>query len=184
MIGARPKKPFCPPSFSFQNTDISIMTRCFIYHSYSGITRGVARKVRSACDGDLIEVKPRKDYNALTVYMIGGYRATKGELDPIEPKKIDVAGYDLIVIGTPVWGWKPTPAINAAIAALKGCEGKKAVIFATCGREAGETIAIMRKALEGKGVKVVGDMVFGKKDVQDGKKINELIVMVNAAAIA
>jgi hypothetical protein len=42
----------------------------------------------------------------------------------------------------------------------------------------------MRKALEKKGVKVVGDMVFDKKTVRDGKKINELIVMVNAAAIA
>jgi flavodoxin len=160
------------------------MTRCFIYHSYSGITRGVARKVRAACGGDLIEVKLQKNYNALTVYILGGYRARKGERDPIEPKKIDVAGYDLIVMGSPVWGRKPTPAINAAIGALKGCEGKKAVIYATCSGQAGETIEIMRMALEGKGVKVVGDMVFNKKGVRDGKKINELIVMVNAAAIA
>lgn len=160
------------------------MSRCFITHSYSGITRGVARNVRAACGGDLIDVKPQKRYNALTVYVLGGYRARKGELDPIEPKKIDVSGYDLIVMGTPVWGRKPTPVINAAIAALKGCEGKKAIIYATCGGRAGETIGIMRKGLEAKGVKVVGDMVFFKKDVHDGKKINELIVMVNAAAIS
>ncbi len=160
------------------------MSRCIIFHSYSGITRGVARKVRAACGGDLIEVKPKKNYNALTVYPLGGYRAMKDKKDPINPEKIDVAGYDMMVIGTPVWAWKPTPVINAAIAALKDCKGKKAVIYATCGSDAGETIAIMRKALEKKGVKVVGDMVFDRKTVRDGKKINELIVMVNAAAIA
>ena len=160
------------------------MSRCIIYHSYSGITRGVAKKVRAACGGDLIEVKPKKNYNALTVYPLGGYRAMNDKKDPINPEKIDVAGYDMMVIGTPVWAWKPTPAINAAIAALKGCEGKKAIIYATCGGRAGETIGIMRKGLEAKGVKVVGDMVFFKKDVYDGKKINELIVMVNAAAIS
>jgi flavodoxin len=160
------------------------MSRCIIFHSYSGKTRGVARKVRAACGGDLIEVKPRKKYNALTVYPLGGYRAMKGRKDPINMEKIDVAGYDMLVIGTPVWAWKPTPVINAAIAALKDCKGKKAVIYATCGGDAGETIGIMRKALEKKGVKVVGEMVFDKKTVRDGKKINELIVMVNAAAIA
>jgi NAD(P)H-dependent FMN reductase len=160
------------------------MSRCIIFHSYSGVTRRIAKKVKTACGGDLIEVKPQKKYNAFTVYARGGYRAMKGEQDPIEPKKIDVSGYDMIVIGTPVWAWKPTPVINAAIAALKGSEGKKAILYATCTGQAGETIEIMRKALEGKGVNVAGDMVFGKKDVKDGKKINELIVMVNAAAIA
>jgi hypothetical protein len=49
----------------------------------------------------------------------------KEELDPIEPETIDVSVSDLVVIGTPVWAFKATPAINAAIAALKGCDGKK-----------------------------------------------------------
>jgi flavodoxin len=160
------------------------MSRCIIYHSHSGITRRIAKRVKVACGGDLIEVMPQKKYNALTVYVLGGYRAMKGKQDLIEQKKIDVAGYDMIVLGTPVWGGKPTPVINAAIAALKGCEGKKAIIYATCGGKTGETIDIMKKALDAKGVKVVGDMVFTQKDIKDGKKINELIVTVNAAAIA
>jgi Flavodoxin len=178
------KYPIDPITFFSRTTDSCGMSRCIIFHSWSGVTRGVARKVRAACGGDLIEVKPKKAYNLLTVYAQGGYRAMKGKKDPIEPKKIDVAGYDMIVMGSPVWAWKPTPVINAAIAALKDCEGKKAVIYATCGGQAGETIEIMRKALEERGVRVVGDIVFDKKTVRDGKKINELIVMVNAAAIA
>jgi flavodoxin len=157
------------------------MALCIIFHSYSGITRRVAKKVKVACGGDLIEVMPKKRYNALTVFPVGGYRAMKGKKDPIEQKKIDVSGYDLIVVGTPVWAWKPTPVINAAIAALKGCDGRKGVIFATCGGQPGDTVEVMKKALEARGVKVAGDVVFTKKDIKDGKKLNELIVTINAS---
>ena len=161
------------------------MMYCIIYHSETGNTRHVAQHLASACgDPYLIEVGDRGDYQPLTQFLIRCKRAQGEETTPIEPSTIDVTGFDIIVMGSPVWAWKPTPVINAAIAALKDCEGKKAVIYATCGSQAGETIEIMRKALEEKGVKVVGDIVFDKKTVRDGKKINELIVMVNAAAIA
>ena len=109
------------------------MKTSIIYHSYSGITRGIAEKIQKACGGDLIEVKPKENYSTLTAYSLGCYRAMKEECDKIEPETIDVSTSDLIVIGTPVWAFKATPATNAAIAALKGCDGKKAVIFATCG---------------------------------------------------
>jgi flavorubredoxin len=105
----------------------------------------------------------------------------KMECDPIEPVTIDVSPSDLIVIGTPVWAFKATPAINAAIAALKGCNGKKAVIFATCGGSAKDTLPIMKKALEAKGVTVVGQFVLTQKEVEDEQKTKVLIDSINAA---
>ncbi|WAC05437.1 MAG: ArsR family transcriptional regulator [Methanoregula sp.] len=157
------------------------MSRCIIYHSHSGATRRIAKKLKVACGGDLIEVMPRKKYNALTLYLLGGYRALKDAEDPIEQKKIDVARYDMIVLGSPVWAGKPTPAINAAIAALRGCEGKTAIIFATCKSNPGQTVGILRKRLETMGIKVIGVFVFTQADRKDGKKLNELIVSVNAS---
>jgi flavodoxin len=157
------------------------MSRCIIYHSHFGTTRRIAKKVKVACGGDLIEVMPQKNYNALTLYVLGGYRAMKDVQDPIEQKKIDVTGYDMIVLGSPVWAGKPTPAINAAIAALRGCEGKRAIIFATCKSQPGQTVGILRKRLETMGIRVIGVFVFTKKDLKDGKKLNELIVSVNAS---
>jgi flavodoxin len=154
---------------------------CIIYHSYSGVTRGVAEQISAACGGELVEVKPRKHYTKLTVYPVGGLRAMRGECDPIDPEIIDVSGCDLIVIGSPVWSFKPTPAINAALAALTGCAGKRAVIFATCGSQAGETLGIMKKRLEEKGAMVVGASVLTRKDVNDGAKVTELAGLVKAA---
>jgi flavodoxin len=157
------------------------MKTSIIYHSYSGNTRGVAEKVHAACGGDLIEVKSNDYASRLTAYTIGCYRALKGMGDPIEPATIDVAADDLIVIGTPVWAGRATPAINAAVAALVGCKGKKAVIFATCGGKERETLPILKKALEERGVTVSGEFVFDKKGLTDPDRINALISAIKAS---
>jgi flavodoxin len=156
------------------------MKTSIIYYSYSGITRGIAEKIQKACGGDLIEVTSKEHYSKLTAYTLGAYRAMKEECDPIEPETIDVSLSDLIVIGTPVWAFKPTPAINAAIATLKGCNGKNAVIFVTCGGSAKDTLPIMKKALEAKGVTVVGQGVLTQKEIGDEQKIKVLIDSISA----
>jgi flavodoxin len=160
------------------------MKTSIIYHSYSGITRGIAEKIQNACGGDLIEIKPKEKYSTLTAYSLGCYRAMREECDPIEPETIDVSASDLIVIGTPVWAFKATPAINAAVAALKGCDGKKAVIFATCGSSAKDTLPILTRALEAKGVNVVGQCILTRPEIQDANKVNALVSMIKESGNA
>lgn len=152
-----------------------------IFYSYSGITRGVAEKLKAACGSDLIEIHPKTKYSSLSAYSLGCLRALRKEGEPIDPEIIDVAAYDLLVIGTPVWAWKATPPVNAAIAALQNCQGKRAILFATCGASAKDTLSILSKALAAKGVDVAGEFVFTKKEIDEGTKIAELIAGVNAA---
>ena len=154
------------------------MSICYIVHSHSGNTKGIAERCKAIVGGDLVEVKDKASYNMLTLYIIGGRRATKGERDPIDPAVIDVSGYDGIVVGTPVWGRMPTPATNAAVDALKGCEEKKAVVYATCGGMAGETVSVLSKALEGRGARVQGGVVFTRRDLADQAKLQELVGLI------
>ncbi len=156
------------------------MKTSIIYHSYSGNTRGVAEQIQKACDGDLIEVRSKEYSSRLTAYTIGCYRAMKGMCDRIEPEIIDVSSYDCMVIGTPVWAGRATPAINAAVAALAGCEGKRAIIYATCGKNAPETTPILKKALEARGVTVAGEFVFDRAGVRDPGRINAMIASIKA----
>ncbi|NYT06532.1 MAG: ArsR family transcriptional regulator [Methanomicrobiales archaeon] len=157
------------------------MKACIIFYSYSGITRGVARTIRDACGGDCIEVRPKEEYTALTAYTLGCLRARREEKDAIDPAVIDVTGYDLIVIGTPVWAWKAAPPVNAAIAALKGCEGKPAVLFATCGSIARDTLPILKKALAERKVMTVAEVVLTQADVGKPEAVNELVAAVKTA---
>jgi flavodoxin len=156
------------------------MKTSIIYNSYSGNTRSVAERVAAECGGKIIEVRSNQYSSRITAYTIGCYRAMKGMCDPIEPKTIDVSQDDLIVIGTPVWAGRATPAINAAVAALEGCKGKKAVIFATCGGKERETLPILKKMLEARGVTVSGEFVFDKAGMKDPVRINAMISRIKS----
>ncbi|MFA5267216.1 MAG: ArsR family transcriptional regulator [Methanoregula sp.] len=159
------------------------MKTSIIFNSYSGNTRGVAEKVHAACGGELIEVVSKEYSSKITAYTLGCFRAMKGMSDPIEPKMIDVAADDVIVIGTPVWAGKATPAINAAVAALEGCKGKKAVIYATCGKTGGDSLPILKKSLEERGVTVDGEFVFDRTGMKDPEKINAMIAKIQSVGV-
>jgi DNA-binding transcriptional ArsR family regulator/flavodoxin len=148
---------------------------CVVFYSYSGITRGVAEGIRDASGCDLIEVKTKNPYSSFSVYTTGVLHSRKGACDPIEPEVIDVSGYDFLIIGTPVWAWKPSPAINAAVRALKGCEGKMAVIFTTCSNHPGEALPVLSKALSDRGVRVMAEISLDAKDTKNPDAGGELL---------
>lgn len=157
---------------STRNMDIRA---CVIFYSYSGITRRVAEGIRNASGCDLIEVRPKKPYTSFSVYTTGILRSRKGACDIIEPADIDVSGYDLLIIGTPVWVGKPTPAINGAIRALKGCEGKMAVVFSTYLCDPGEALSLLGTALADRGVRVMAEISLNADDTRNPDAGGELL---------
>jgi flavodoxin len=154
------------------------MRTLIVYHSHSGRTRALAEQIRDASGGDLVEVKTQTPYGLLSVYSRGTPRARHREVDAIEPAVIDVSAYDRIVIGTPVWGGHPTPVINGAVAALQGAGGKSAVLFVTCGYSPGESFPVLRAALAERGVAVVGEFSFARKELGDAARIGALVEAV------
>jgi flavodoxin len=151
------------------------MKTSIVYASYTGTTRGIAEQIQAALGGDLIEVRSKEYSSRLSAYTIGCFRAVQKRADRIEPAEIDVSSSDIVVIGTPVWAGKPTPAINGAVAALRGCAGKPAVIFATCGKNPGETLGILSRALIAKGMTVAGQFAFQKTDPQNPEAVGPLL---------
>jgi len=158
------------------------MSVCIIYHSETGNTRKMAEAVAKATGAVLVPVKDTAGYNRITMYLVGAPRARRGEKAVIEPAKIDVSGYELVIIGSPVWAWRPTPAANAAIAALSGCEGKRGMVFATSGGQPGDTLAILGQALSARGVNVEGTFHFSRKELGDAWKVGEFIDAVKRAS--
>ena len=154
---------------------------CVIFYSYTGLTRGVAEGIRAASGCDLIEVRTTKPYTSFTAYTTGVLRSRRGACDPIEPAEIDVSAYDLLIIGTPVWAWKPTPAINAAVRALRGCENKTAVLFSTCSNQPGEALPLLRTAVEARGMRVVAALSLDAEETNHPDAGGELLRRIIAA---
>jgi DNA-binding transcriptional ArsR family regulator/flavodoxin len=154
---------------------------CVIFYSFSGITRSIAESIRNASGCDLIEVRTKKPYSALTAYTTGILHSRKGACDPIEPAGIDVSDYDFLIIGTPVWAGRATPAINAAVRALRGCEGKMAVVFSTYSCEPGDALPVLARALADRGVRVMAEISLDAKDTKDPDAGGELLRQIIGA---
>lgn len=154
---------------------------CVIFYSYSGITRCVAEGIRNASGCDLIEVRTQKPYSAFTAYTTGVLRSRKMACDPIEPEEIDVSGYDFLIIGAPVWAGRPAPAINTAVRALSGCEGKMAVIFTTSSCDPGEALPLLGKALADRGVRVMAEISLDAEDAKNPNAGGELLRQIIGA---
>jgi len=160
------------------------MTITTIFYSYTGVTRGIAEKIQAECGGELIEATAVNPYTKFTAYAKGCLRAITGEADTVKPSPIDVSSSDIIVIGTPVWAFRSPPATNGIVEALTGCEGKTAVIFATCGGEAKDTLLHLGEALSRKGVEVRVKIVLDRDDVLDKAKVDALIDAVKSTAVS
>ncbi|MFA5296132.1 MAG: flavodoxin [Methanoregulaceae archaeon] len=154
------------------------MRTVIIYHSDTGHTKAVAEYLARQTGADLVRVRPRFRYNPVSRVIVGIRRAISGTPEPVDPSPIDVAGYDCIVIGSPVWAGHPTPAINGAIAALQGCTGKKGVVFLTCFVASGEAATILRDALQDRDVAVKGSVTVHGSEQDDYVYLDRLVSMI------
>jgi hypothetical protein len=101
----------------------------------------------------------------------------------IDPPVIDVSGYDLLVFGSPVWAFRPTPAIHTAITSLKGYEGKRAISFFTHGGRPGETGETFKKWIETAGMRPAGCVGVHQNDIENDKITGTLISRIETAKI-
>jgi len=154
------------------------MKTSIIYASYTGTTHGIAEQIRERCEGDLIEVKSRDLLSRAVAFMGRHSPGMKVRGDGTVPDTIDVSGSDLLVIGTPVWGGKPVPAIRKAIAGLRGCEEKPVVVFATCGEKPGTTLADLAGDATARGMTVAGQFSLNKNEIREGTAVSSLIAKV------
>jgi hypothetical protein len=151
------------------------MSVCIVYHSETGNTKKVAEHVARETGATLISVRDLAGYNRITMYLLGIPRARAGDRAIIDPPVIDVSAFDLVVVGSPVWAFRPTPAANAAIAALHGCEGKRGIAFITSGGGPRNALEILKQALVGRGVKVGGAFHFTDHELGDEKRLKEFV---------
>jgi len=151
------------------------MKSLIVYHSETGNTKRVAEYIHEKSDSDILELKPEKKYSKIGMYTSGLKKAVMQQKEDIDISEIDLSAYDAIVIGTPVWGGHPTPAINAGLEIIKDGTGRKAVVFATYRGSEGETLNILRKRLEESGMDVLGAYGFFEKETKDPGKLDEMI---------
>jgi flavodoxin len=99
-----------------------------VYYTRNGNARFVAETIATEIGADVEEVIDLKKRSGILGWLSGGRDAKQGKETEIAPTKKAPADYDLIVIGTPIWAGKPTPAINTYLK-KNDLSGKKAAAF-------------------------------------------------------
>ena len=105
-----------------------------LYYSQTSNTKAVAEQIADALKADIEEIVAVNPYD-------GDFRATidrcleeqkEGILPDIEPLKVDVAAYDVIFLGFPVWFGTYAPPVAKWLGEVS-LAGKKIVPFCTFG---------------------------------------------------
>lgn len=135
------------------------MKKLVVYYSLEGNTKFVAEIVARALDADILELKPKKEISArgFLRYFWGGKQVFMKEKPELFPLSKDPSGYDIIIIGTPVWSFTYSPPIRTFLLNAN-LSGKKVAIFCTHSGGMKKTLDNMRKELEGN--KIIGEADF------------------------
>ncbi len=120
------------------------------YFSASGVTARVAHALAQAAGADVCEIKPAQPYTAKDLNWMDRQSRSSRETDdedcrPDLAETIDVAKYDAVFVGFPVW-WGIAPRIIQTF--LESCDlaGKTVIPFCTSGGSGvGKTDEVLRK---------------------------------------
>ena len=88
--------------------------KIIIYFSYTNNTKMIAEKIKARLNCDILEIKTvipySDDYDA--VVNDEHNSEASNHLPEIQKIDIDLSKYDEIILGTPVWWYRPVPAIR------------------------------------------------------------------------
>jgi flavodoxin len=86
------------------------------YFSRTGHTETVAREISARTNADLAAIRDAETKRTgLGGYVRSGWQAFRGTKPPILPDTHTPADYDLVVIGTPIWNWRPSAPVRTYI---------------------------------------------------------------------
>ena len=108
------------------------------YFSASGTTANVAKNLAKAAGADLYEIKPAVPYSKADLNWMDKQSRSSVEMrdkssrPALADTDANIADYDTIFIGFPIW-WYVAPTIINSFLEAYDFSGKKIVLFATSG---------------------------------------------------
>ncbi|MEW6101589.1 MAG: NAD(P)H-dependent oxidoreductase [Candidatus Omnitrophota bacterium] len=132
------------------------MKSAVIYYSYSENTKKVgqilAERLKQNGEADIFQLESLDESNKFLGQCARGFNHKRAKIKEVN---FNLAGYDLVCFGSPVWAFGPAPAINTYLDKCSGLEGKEIILFTTFGSGAGNyrCLNYMQDILAKKGAK-------------------------------
>jgi flavodoxin len=172
-------------SLLFPIDSLSIAEECttektlILYYSLTGNTRAGCEALQKELDATIMEIKDLRKRSGKWGFFKTAFGSLFGRYTKIEPEKIDLTGYQNIILGSPIWTGKLSMAIRTVID-RNSFEGKKVLLYTTTNAYEKEKYKEKaRKLVRKAGGNVVGYYQILAKEKVNGKKIdrtNEQII--------
>ena len=157
------------------------MKTLVVYYSRTGVTRTVAEALAKELQGDLEEIVDLKKRSGALGWFGSAGDAMLKRRTGIGPAKKDPAGYDLVVIGTPIWAFTMTPAVRTYLTAHREAL-KRVAFFCTMGGSGGARAFRQMGKIVGRAP--VATLALIEKDVkanQHGERVTDFASRLAAA---
>lgn len=125
------------------------MKRAVIYYSLDGNTKEAAQTIAEPLGAALIELeteKPMPSGKASRI-LYGGMLSTMNQTPPLKPLSADPAGFDEIILGTPVWAGKIAAPVRSFLTKYAVDEKVTAVFTLSGGADDTKCLDDIRKLL-------------------------------------
>ena len=154
------------------------MKSLVVYYSLTGKTKLVSQVIAEALNATLLEIEETRPIPMPFVYLSGGFAALTNRGSKINPVDVDLKQYERIFIGSPIWAYRPAPAINSFIYKAN-FEGRSIIPFFTMGGNNSEkALANITAKIERSQGKVAGSFAITSSGLSD----EEIIARAKEAA--
>lgn len=147
------------------------MKPLIIYYSYRGNTKSIVDMIQKKIDADVLRIETVVPYssNYNQVVNQGQEEVNRGYCPKIKPVDVNLAQYDTIILGTPVWWYTFAPAMHTFLKS-QNWKGKTVYPFATNGGWIGHTFEDFQSACQGADVKRGMNIRFDEATLRTSKK--------------
>lgn len=151
------------------------MKKLVVYYSRTGNTKQIGEEIATALGADLDEIVDQKSRKGPIGWLKSGRDAIRQTLTDITVQK-SPEDYDMIIIGTPIWSGKMTPAVRTYLTNYPFAN-KKVAFFTTQGSDnAIKTVTEMESMVAP--TKVIGTLNIQQEDIKTSKYKARLLAFV------
>lgn len=151
------------------------MNKLIVYFSYTNHTKKIANRIKEKINCDILEIKTvipySKDYNKVVDDEQNS--EASNHLPKIQAINVDLSKYDEIILGTPVWWYRPAPAIRTFLS-QNDLSGKTIKPFSTNAGWIGRTFIEIKKLCPNSKVEDGLNILYDAGDYRTRKLITSL----------
>ena len=152
-----------------------------VYFSYTGHTKMIVDKIKDKLDCDILKIETVEPYSTDYDTVVNDEQNSERSnfLPEIKDININLNNYDKIILGTPVWWYRPVPAIRSFLTKYD-LTGKTVIPFATNAGWLGKTFIEIKNMCPNSNVKNNMNIVFESYSdnlVTSDKEIEQFITI-------